>query len=338
VKTAELDYELPERCIAHAPLALRDASRLLRLDRRSGTVTHHRFGDLPDLLEPGDAVVRNDSRVLPARLLARRATGGQVNLLLLERSAPDSFRALARPASRLRSGEILRLPGGEEVVVTGAAGPDGVITITAPGIEATVERVGMAPLPPYIRRGPTPEDRERYQTVYARDSGSVAAPTAGLHFTPRVLERLGTRGMRILDVTLHIGRSTFLPLRAETLAEHRMHAEAYAVPQETVAGIRRSRDAGGRVIAVGTSSLRALESAAAGGELRAARGHTELFVTPGFSFAVVDGLVTNFHQPRSTLLALVAAFAGLENVLAAYREATRNGYRFLSYGDAMVIL
>ncbi len=302
---------------------------------------HRAFRDFPSLVEPGDVVVVNDSRVFPARLLARRRGGGEAEVLLVHREADGSWRALVRPGARIRAGAVLALEGGDviEVVEHLDSGERRVRLAGEGGPEAVLARRGRVPLPPYIAREPTEQDRERYQTVYAREDGSVAAPTAGLHFTPTVLAALEARGASIARVTLHVGPGTFRPVTAADPAGHVMDAEAYRVPEATAAAIGAARERGGRVWAVGTTVLRTLESAAtAARTVTAGAGRTTLFVRPGFTFRVADRLLTNFHLPRSTLLMLVCAFAGTDATLAAYREAVARRYRFYSYGDAMAVL
>jgi len=343
VRISDFDYHLPRELIAQEPLPERDASRLLVLDRGSGTVTHRRFRDLPDLLDPGDLLVLNRSRVFPARLLGRRAGGGPAEVLLVRRKPDGSWDALVRPGRRLRPGTTVevaddltvRVEDGEPGsplrrvrLLTGDADP-----------EETVARRGHVPLPPYIRRPDQAADRERYQTVYAREPGSVAAPTAGLHFTPALLEALAARGVERAFVVLHVGPGTFRPVEVEQVEDHRVDPEPSEVPAETAEAVARARDRGARVVAVGTTVTRALESAALPtGSLRPGRGETALVIVPGRPFQVVDALITNFHLPRSSLLLLVSAFAGRERVLAAYAEAVRERYRFYSYGDAMLVV
>jgi len=360
MRVEDFDYELPEELIAQEAVEPRDAARLLVLDRASGALEHARVRDLGRWLRAGDRVVVNDTRVIPARLFARRATGGEVEVLLLEPAgsrAPaalawDRWRALARPARRLSVGEELTVAGGLVVRLVDRVTADGrptgswVVELVSRGDEAVaalVERLGRPPLPPYIRRtaddARTARDRERYQTMFARQAGAVAAPTAGLHFTPRLVRELEERGVELARVTLHVGEGTFRPPSVDDVADHRMHAEVYAVPPETVAAVERCRAEGGRVVAIGTTSVRALESSVdVNGRLVARSGSTDLFLVPGARFHVVDALLTNFHLPRSTLLMLVSAFAGRERVLASYAEAVRERYRFFSYGDAMLIL
>ncbi|HSB60300.1 MAG TPA: tRNA preQ1(34) S-adenosylmethionine ribosyltransferase-isomerase QueA [Vicinamibacteria bacterium] len=338
---SKLDYELPAELIAQEPLPERDASRLLVLDRASGEVAHRRFRDLPGLLREGDLLVLNRSRVVPARLLGRRAGGGEAEVLLVRARADGTWDALVRPSRRLRAGAVVEVAA--DLAVEMAAGPTPGplrrVRLRALGpIEAVLERRGHVPLPPYIRRPDAPVDRERYQTVYAREPGSVAAPTAGLHFTEAVLAALEARGVERAELVLHVGPGTFRPVAVEQVEDHRVDPEGFVVPEETAEAVARTRARGGRVVAVGTTATRALETAAeeAGG-VRAGAGETDLVVVPGHRFRVVDALLTNFHLPRSSLLLLVAAFAGRERVLAAYAEAVRCGYRFYSYGDAMWI-
>lgn len=332
---AEFDYPLPEGAIAQHP-APRGASRLLALDRE-GRERHRRVRDLPALLRPGDLLVVNDTRVIPARVFARRPGGGRVELLLVERRDAEQWEALARPGRRARPGALLELAPGltAEVVETAPTGRR-LVRFSEP-IEPHLERLGHVPLPPYIRRDDEPEDRERYQTVYARRPGAVAAPTAGLHLSEELLAALAAAGVERAAVTLHVGPGTFKPVTAERVTAHRMESERYEIDEAAAQAVRRTRARGGRIVAVGTTVVRALESSAARrGEVAADSGATDLFVTPGFRFRAVDVLLTNFHLPRSTLLLLVAAFAGRERVLAAYTEAVAAGYRFYSYGDAML--
>ncbi|AKU90723.1 tRNA preQ1(34) S-adenosylmethionine ribosyltransferase-isomerase QueA [Vulgatibacter incomptus] len=349
MKTSDFDFELPEELIAQAPLAERDASRLLVLPRNGGAPTHASFRDLPGWLRPGDLLVLNDAKVIPARLRgAKEASGGKVELLLCDPLASLGDRAVWRcmggSSKPLRPGAWLRFEaaGGmlrAEIVAVGEGGFVDVAFDEAPdALLDRVEELGELPLPPYMKRAPEASDRDRYQTIYARHRGAVAAPTAGLHFTDEVFSALRERGVERTAVTLHVGPGTFLPVRADSVEEHRMHAERYEISQDAVDAIARTREAGGRVIAVGTTALRTLESAAEEtGRIRAGAGVSSLFVTPGFRFRVVDGLLTNFHLPRSTLVMLVAALAGRERLLAAYTEAVERRYRFYSYGDAMLV-
>jgi len=323
------------------PLAERDASRLLVLDRRSGALVHRSFADLPGLVAAGDVVIVNNSRVIPARLMARRSGGGVAEVLLVTRESDGTWRALVRPGSRIRPGGRLALgeDDGIEVLATLPGGQRRVRLLGAGGDEAIIARHGQVPLPPYIAREPEAMDRERYQTVYASAPGSVAAPTAGLHFTPGVLAALEERGAAVARLTLHVGPGTFRPVAAADPAHHLLDPEAYALPEATARLVAEARARGGQAWAVGTTVARTLEACGErGGTVRAGTGWTSLFIRPGHRFLVVDHLLTNFHLPKSTLLMLVAAFAGRERVLEAYREAIRERYRFYSYGDAMLIL
>ena len=335
MRRSEFEYSLPAELIAQTPLAQRSASRLLLLQGATGHCADHAITSLPALLAPGDLLVFNDTRVLPARLAARRASGGRVEIFL-ERALHDHMALVQTRASNpLREGEVLQTTGGP---VRLAARHDDLWAVELP--QAAVEffeRCGAVPLPPYITRAPDTLDRERYQSLFARVPGAVAAPTASLHFDSALLAALEARGVERAQLTLHVGAGTFHPVRSENLAEHRMHAEWYEVPAATVAAIARTRAAGGRVVAVGTTVARALETAASAGDVSAGHGETSLFITPGFRFRVIDGLLTNFHLPGSTLLMLVAAYAGREAVLAAYQHAIAQRYRFFSYGDAMLI-
>jgi len=331
---ADFDYALPPDLIAQAPLAQRSASRLLVVE--GGRRTDAGFADLPRYLRPGDLLVINDSRVLHARLRGCKDSGGQVEVLV-ERLL-DECVALAqvRASKPPRPGSRLRLEEALDVEVLGREGEFYRLRF-AGDAAALIESHGRLPLPPYIERTAGAPDELRYQTVYARESGSVAAPTAGLHFDQDLLASLRGMGVGIAHVTLHVGAGTFQPVRTENLAQHRMHTERYTLPPVTVEAIAAARAAGGRVVAVGTTSLRVLESAALDGDLRAGAGETALFVTPGFAFRVVDRLITNFHLPKSTLLMLVSAFAGMDEIRAAYRHAIAGRYRFFSYGDAMLL-
>ncbi len=335
-RVADYHYDLPPQQIAQAPCERRDASRLLHLE--ADGLTDRAFTDIAGLLPDGAVLVVNDTRVIPARLAARKSSGGAVEILLLEPvdpARPDGpWTALARASKPIRPGLALAVAGGAATARVLAIG-EGTVTVELdrPPLEVA-ERLGEVPLPPYIERAPEPADRERYQTIYAAAPGAVAAPTAGLHFTPELLAALDGRGVTRAAVTLHVGLGTFAPVRTDSLRDHRMHRERYAIPEATAALIASGRP----VVAVGTTVVRALEAAARGPrEVAAGPGSTDLFIGPGFGFNVVDHLVTNFHLPGSTLLVLVAAFAGRERVLAAYHHAVAAGYRFFSYGDAMLV-
>ncbi|MBS0376425.1 MAG: tRNA preQ1(34) S-adenosylmethionine ribosyltransferase-isomerase QueA [Proteobacteria bacterium] len=333
---ADFHFELPPELIAQAPAAERSASRLLLVDGARGSWRDSAFAALAAQLAPGDLLVRNDTRVLPARLHGRKATGGAVEILLERVLGPARLLAQLRSSKGARPGQRIELPGGAAATVAAAA--DGMVELELDRpVVPYLEAHGEVPLPPYIARPAADADRERYQTVYARTPGSVAAPTAGLHFDAALLDTLAARGVATADLTLHVGAGTFQPLRSEDLDAHRMHPEWLTVPAATVAAVEAARARGGRVVAVGTTVVRSLESAAAGGRLAAYAGETRLFIRPGYRFRVVDALVTNFHLPESTLLMLVCAFAGRETVLGAYAHAVRNRYRFFSYGDAMFV-
>jgi S-adenosylmethionine:tRNA ribosyltransferase-isomerase len=338
LKLSDFDYELPQELIAQFPAPERGASRLLHLDGRTGEFADRRFGDLVELVAPGDVMVFNDTRVIRARLRGRKKSGGRVEVMVERVLGPDEVLAQVGANRPPREGAVLELEEAVEAVVLGRERE--FFRLRFPGCEdvyALLERHGHVPLPMYISRPDARADAERYQTVYAREPGSVAAPTAGLHFDRALLAGLGRGGVALAFVTLHVGAGTFQPVREQDLSRHRLHAEWYRVPQETVDAVDRARARGGRVLAVGTTALRALESAAAGGELKSACGETRLFVLPGYRFRVVERLLTNFHLPRSTLLMLACAFGGTDNIRRAYRHAIAERYRFYSYGDAMLI-
>jgi S-adenosylmethionine:tRNA ribosyltransferase-isomerase len=337
LRLSDFDYALPPELIAQEPVEPRDAARLLVLDRASERIAHHHVRELPELLRPGDLLVANRSRVLPARVRGRLRGGGTAELLLLRHLAPGRWQALARPARRLRPGDKVTVTSTLRIEVT-AALPAGLREIQAESdderdADAALLSAGSVPLPPYIRGWHG--DPERYQTIFADTDGSAAAPTAGLHFTENLIQRLNDAGIRFGTLVLHVGLDTFRPVTEADAASHHMHREWYTVPSELQAQIAQTRAAGGRVVAVGTTSVRALESWAATGDCQ---GWTDLFILPGHRFTVVDALLTNFHLPRSTLLMLVSAFAGRERILGAYTEAIRARYRFYSFGDAMLVL
>jgi len=334
------DYSLPDELIAQRPADKRSGSRLLAMDRFSGGLAHLGFEGFPGLLRPGDLVVLNDTRVFPARLITRREAGGVVEVFLLHYpSGGAEAPCLVRPARRIRDGEKVFLPDGSSLRIS-REGESFAVSGDTVDLEKAVKTFGRVPLPPYIRRGdagPDGPDEERYQTIFARNVGAVAAPTAGLHFDDMILAQIMEKGARLAWVTLHVGPGTFKPVRVPYVSGHRMEPEAYRVPGETSRLIRHTREAGGRIVAVGTTVVRTLESAWKDGDVATGEGTSELFIYPGYRFRIVDGLLTNFHLPRSTLLMLVCAFGGMENVLFAYREAIREKYRFYSYGDAMFI-
>lgn len=339
MKTSDFYFDLPEELIAQTPLERRDASRLLCLDRWSGAREHRIFSELPELLHPGDCLVMNDSRVLPARLMGMRETGGVVEVLLLRDLGGGRWECLTRPGRMTRPGTRLIFGNGEleAEVLEVAEGGNRIVEFKYEGIFLEVlERLGKMPLPPYIKV--ELEDGERYQTVYSKEPGSAAAPTAGLHFTKELLARIADRGVRECFVTLHVGLGTFRPVKAEDIEEHEMHSEFCIMPEETARIITETKRSGGRVVCVGTTSCRTVESFAnEDGTMDAKSGWTNIFIYPGYRFKCMDALVTNFHLPESTLIMLVSAFAGRENVLAAYNEAVREKYRFFSFGDAMFI-
>ena len=333
------DYELPEELIAQDPLAVRDASRLLILNKETGQIRHGMFRDILEEIQAGDCLVINNTRVIPARLFGtRQETGGAVEVLLLKRVEGDLWETLVRPGKKARPGTALDFGGlmtgtVEEIVEDG----NRLIRFAFEGIfEEILDQLGEMPLPPYITH--KLQDKERYQTVYARYDGSAAAPTAGLHFTKELLQELKEKGVRIAEVTLHVGLGTFRPVKVDKVEDHHMHAEYYSVEEEAAELVNRTREEGGRIIAVGTTSCRTLESAAdEDGRLTAGSGWTDIFIYPGYQFRLVDALITNFHLPKSTLMMLVSALAGRENILRAYHEAIQERYRVFSFGDAMFI-
>jgi S-adenosylmethionine:tRNA ribosyltransferase-isomerase len=345
LRVADFLYDLPAERIAQRPVGPRGTSRLMVLDRQSGAPCDAWFRDLPALLRAGDVLVRNDTRVIRARLRGARANGGAVDMLLLRSlsaaKGAEIWSCLAKPGKRLRPGERAEFRGGIRATWLDAGDTDGVRHVRLESQRPVLEmldEVGELPLPPYIRRDPDEADREAYQTVYARAPGSVAAPTAGLHFTSELLRRLEASGVEPATITLHVGPGTFVPIRTETIADHRMAPERFAVGAETARRLTQAKRDGRRVVAVGTTTVRALEGCAADVLAgRSADGEVSIFIAPGYRFQVVDALITNFHLPGSTLLMLVAAFAGRARILDAYREAIRLGYRFYSYGDAMLI-
>ena len=340
MKTSDFYYDLPPELIAQTPLEKRDESRLLCLDKATGEWSHHHFYELPDFLRPGDCLILNNSRVLPARLLGRRLPGGGAcEVLLLQDKGDKVWECLVRPGKHLREGARVSFGDGELTAEIAEVLPDGnrLVRFDYEGIFLEVlERLGKMPLPPYIKE--ELQDQERYQTVYSKVNGSAAAPTAGLHFTPELLERIAAKGVGVGYVTLHVGLGTFRPVKEDEIEQHDMHSEYCTIPQETADLINRTKVNGGRVICVGTTSCRTIESwAGEDGTMTATGGWTNIYIYPGYRFKVMDALVTNFHLPESTLIMLVSALAGREHVLASYEEAVRERYRFFSFGDAMFI-
>ena len=339
MKKSDFYFELPEELIAQTPIQQRDHSRLMHLDKQTGEISHEHFYDLPKFLKKGDCLVLNDSRVLPARLIGCRSTGGSVELVLLRDLGEGRWECLSRPGRKTKPGTELSFGGGEltATVESVAEGGNRIVKFHYEGIFLEVlERLGKMPLPPYIKE--ELQDAERYQTVYSREVGSAAAPTAGLHFTPELLEKIAARGVGIGYVTLHVGLGTFRPVKEEEITEHEMHSEFCTIPQETADLINRTKAHGGRCICVGTTSCRTLESwAAEDGHMEAKAGWTNIYIYPGYKFKVMDALVTNFHLPESTLIMLVSALAGREHVLNAYKCAVEERYRFFSFGDPMMI-
>ena len=339
MKTSDFDFYLPEELIAQTPLERRDASRLLTLDKHTGATEHHHFYELPQFLRPGDCLVLNNSRVLPARLIGHRPTGGVCEVLLLTDKGEGLWECLVRPGKKLRPGAQVIFGEGQLTAIIEAEESDGkrLVRFHYQGIFLEIlEQRGKMPLPPYIKA--ELKDNERYQTVYSKVMGSAAAPTAGLHFTPELLQQIQNMGVDLCYVTLHVGLGTFRPVKAEDIQDHEMHSEFCQISQETADVINSTKARGGRVICVGTTSCRTIESfAAEDGTMTARSGWTNIFIYPGYRFKVLDALITNFHLPQSTLIMLVSALAGREHVLAAYEEAVREKYRFFSFGDAMFI-
>lgn len=331
-------YDLPEEKIAQTPVEPRDSSRLMILHRKDHLIEHKHFYDIIDYLNPGDVLVINETRVIPARLLGERPTGGACEILLLKQLAPKKWETLVRPGKKLRPGAQVIFGGGKLIATIAETTSDGgrIVDFECEGpMEAVLDELGEMPLPPYIHE--KLQNRERYQTVYAKQEGSAAAPTAGLHFTPELMQRIREKGVDIVPVLLHVGLGTFRPVKVEDVDQHEMHSEYFEVTQEAADRINAARERGCRIIAVGTTSVRTLESAAENGRLVAKRGDTKIFIRPGYQYQLVDALITNFHLPGSTLLMLVSALYDREHILAAYNIAVRENYRFFSFGDAMLI-
>ncbi len=342
---SEFDYDLPDELIAQQPLERRDASRMLVVQRDSNSWTEYNFSSFPELVREGDVVVINNTLVFPARLLGQRdPSGGQVEILLLREIAPSIWAALVRPAHRLNEGGQVRFGDSSLRAEVISCSTGGVRTLKLSGkkpLDSLIDEVGQTPLPPYIKRasGSSDHDKERYQTMFAREKGAIAAPTAGLHFTPEITTALHRRGVRIAEITLHVGYGTFEPVRVDEIETHKVAAEFFSISDESAAMINESRAAGGRVVAIGTTTTRALETATQDdGIISAGNGATELTIKPGYRFRAVDALLTNFHLPRSSLLILVSAFAGRELLLDAYRDAVKARFRFYSYGDCMFVI
>lgn len=343
-QTKDFYYDLPKERIAQKPLPDRASSKLMVLDKRTGDITHTVFKDLLQYVEPGDCLVMNDTRVIPARLTGKSKGGGRIELLLLDRKDSRTFEALVKPGKKARPGDVFEFGGGllRARVLQAAEGGARLLEFEYEGVfEEILDNLGEIPLPPYIteKARDKEEDRERYQTVYALHKGSAAAPTAGLHFTLELLDALTDKGVELARITLHVGLGTFRPVKTDNILEHTMHSEAFHISEEAADKINRAKRAGRRVIAVGTTSCRTLEARAEdNGLLKPGSGRTNIFIYPGYDFKIIDGLVTNFHLPESTLLMLVSALSTRENILAAYTEAIKQEYRFFSYGDAMLIL
>lgn len=338
MKLSDFQFDLPQELIAQQPLPRRSDSRLLHLDRDGGKVCDRSFHDLPGLLQEGDLLVFNNTRVIPARLFGRKESGGKVEIMLERLLSDSECLAQLRVSKSPKAGSMIILEDQSTLEVTGRDGPFFNLRLAGGGLGEKLQVLGHMPLPPYIEREDTVQDRERYQTVYARHPGAVAAPTAGLHFDDQLLKQIRVQGVETAEVTLHVGAGTFQPVRCEDIRDHHMHSERLEVSEEVCEAVRQTRLRGGRVIAVGTTAVRSLETAASGGTLEPYSGDSRIFIYPGYRFRVIDGLVTNFHLPESTLLMLVCALAGTKETLSAYQHAVANQYRFFSYGDAMLVL
>ncbi len=338
MKIRDFSFDLPQEQIAQHPPESRGTARLMVLNRETKTIEHRNMKDFPDLLEPGTLVVFNNSRVRKARVYARSATGGKVEFFFLSRTAPDSWKCMVSKAKKQKTGKVLEFPGGITGTITEEVTTNHrIVRFSSPIGEEWLEEFGHIPLPPYIKREDTRDDSERYQSVFSRETGSVAAPTASLHFTEEILQRLEDKGIETAFVTLHVGLGTFEPVRTESLLDHRMHEEQFFISDETAEKVERARREGRPILAVGTTSIRTLESAWENDHLKRGMNSTSLFIYPGYSFKVVNRVFTNFHTPESTLLVLVSSFAGQEYIRKAYEEAVERGYMFFSYGDAMLI-
>ncbi|MFQ5952475.1 MAG: tRNA preQ1(34) S-adenosylmethionine ribosyltransferase-isomerase QueA [Candidatus Omnitrophota bacterium] len=336
MKLSEFDYDLPEGLIAQEPLEDREGARLMVLDRSSGKIDERSFNEIDEFIEPEDCLVLNDTRVIPARLFGARKTGGRVEIFLLDNTS-GTPRALIRPSKRVKEGEEITLESGVRATILGSADVGRFVEFNAPLEE--VLKSGHVPLPPYITREDLPVDREYYQTVFACKEGATASPTAGLHFTHELINILGAKGVSVVCITLHTSYGTFAPVKAEEIEEHKMHVENFEIDEMVANVINKTKSSGGRVFAVGTTSVRVLETAAVKkGEVAPSSGFTDLFIYPGYKFKITDGIITNFHLPRSTLLMLVSAFAGKDFIFKAYEKAIRKEFRFFSYGDAMLII
>jgi len=349
MRTDRLDYDLPAELIAQQPCPVRSESRLLVLNRTGGALTDSKFSCIGRYISKGDCLVINNTKVLPARFFAHRDTGGKLEGLFLRVQTPGLWQVMLRGAGKVKIGEKIRIKDktgadycSAELMEKPEGGEYTLRVQSDDDLQTVLNRIGFAPLPPYIKRDSDLSqdkiDRRRYQTVYANAEGAVAAPTAGLHFTDELIGLLKNKGVTFAMVTLHVGAGTFKPVTTETLEEHKMHSERFEIDKQNAGLINNTKKAGGKIVAVGTTSVRVLESVAENGQVKPGGGETKLFIMPGYDFKIVDAMITNFHLPRSTLLALVAAFAGLDNILAAYRHAVRNNYRFYSYGDAMLIV
>jgi len=340
MKLELFDYNLPEELIAQYPVHKRDESRLLVIDRKTKKFSHSKFKNINDFLLPGDLLVINDTKVIPARLIGQKKTGAKIEMLLLMPKSKDVWEVMLNPGKRARKGTLIEF--GEGILSAKLLSKlDGTYLVELQyngDLRSILSKIGLTPLPPYIKREPEEIDRERYQNVYAQKNGAVAAPTAGLHFTESLIEKLKKMGIKFVNVTLHVGLGTFQPVKAEKIEDHDMHSEYFSISEDSAQKINIAKFSGDRVIAVGTTSVRALESVADdNGKVRTKKGFTELFIYPGYKFKIIDGLITNFHLPKSTLLMLVSAFAGRELILKAYNEAVKQEYRFYSYGDSMFI-